>query len=270
MRSSARIRMGTEVLRFSSESPDLIALLRKNYSSFLCSDKPGLDVVLKRNQKKMFSKGTKMVYSEPEKTLSITGKYSYGKYWLQKNKMVFWVGKENEVFSEFIHSLCVLFGFYMAGKRKGLLLHASGLINKKEAILFSGPSGSGKTFLARYYKSKPSFRFMNDERILLQIINGQVYAFSTIFSGKEELRPQNYGSKLKRLYFLKYSRENKALNRNRMFCLIKPLENSLLSSYLVMNSSLSKMTDFKKNYFVLLSDLSSKANFSELRRKKQV
>lgn len=68
-------------------------------------------------------------------------------------------------------------------KRKALILHASYIICKGEAILFTAPSGTGKTTQAELWKETLGAEIINGDRVILRMAGGQLRAYGLPFSG---------------------------------------------------------------------------------------
>lgn len=70
----------------------------------------------------------------------------------------------------------------------GMMLHASCVVYDGLAYLFSAPCGTGKsTHTSLWLQRFPGSYILNDDKPALRIINGEVYAFGTPFSGKTDL-----------------------------------------------------------------------------------
>ncbi len=66
----------------------------------------------------------------------------------------------------------------------GVMLHASCVEYKGKAYLFSAPSGTGKsTHTHLWIRYLPGSRIINDDKPALRLINNNVYAFGTPWSG---------------------------------------------------------------------------------------
>lgn len=70
----------------------------------------------------------------------------------------------------------------------GMMLHASAVIKDGYAYLFSAPSGTGKsTHTEQWLKAFPDARIINDDKPAIRIIENEVKAFGTPWSGKTDL-----------------------------------------------------------------------------------
>lgn len=71
------------------------------------------------------------------------------------------------------------------GWRRHLLLHASAVEKDGKALIMTGASGSGKSTLAAMLGHK-GWRFMGDEFVLIDLVNGQAVPFPRMISLKNE------------------------------------------------------------------------------------
>lgn len=72
-------------------------------------------------------------------------------------------------------------------KFDGMMLHASCVEYDGKAYLFSAPSGTGKsTHTHLWLKYLPGTRIINDDKPALRIIDSEIYAFGTPWSGKTD------------------------------------------------------------------------------------
>lgn len=91
---------------------------------------------------------------------------------------------------------------------KGIMLHASCIIYEGQAYLFSAPSGTGKsTHTQIWMKVFPGSFILNDDKPAIRIIENQIYAFGTPFSGKTDLN-RNEMYPIAGIAFINRSKEN--------------------------------------------------------------
>jgi hypothetical protein len=75
----------------------------------------------------------------------------------------------------------------MAIRQGYFALHASAIIYQDEALLFSAPSGVGKSTHAELWQMHlPKIEYLNDDKPLLSIEDGILYALGTPWCGKTE------------------------------------------------------------------------------------
>jgi hypothetical protein len=93
-------------------------------------------------------------------------------------------------------------------RHHGLEIHASGVILKGKAVLFSGDSGAGKTTLARLYASSGHrSRILSDDRIALRRSRSGFDAFGTPWHGSGRFASAE-GRPLGALFFITQAGEN--------------------------------------------------------------
>lgn len=100
-------------------------------------------------------------------------------------------------------------GFYNEVLRHGgIVLHSSCVEKDGKAYLFSAKSGTGKsTHTHLWLEELPNTRIINDDKPLLIIRNGQIYACGTPFSGKTD-ENINECVPVRAIVFLHRSKEN--------------------------------------------------------------
>ena len=90
----------------------------------------------------------------------------------------------------------------------GMLLHASAVFKDGYAYLFSAPSGTGKsTHTSLWLKNFPDAKILNDDKPALRIIDGEVKACGTPWSGKSNLNV-NICLPIAGICFLERSQDN--------------------------------------------------------------
>lgn len=91
----------------------------------------------------------------------------------------------------------------------GFMLHASAVVYKDMAFLFSAPSGTGKsTHTQLWLKAFDGAYILNDDKPAIKLTEGKAYAFGTPFSGKTDLNV-NRGVPIKGICMVVRAAENK-------------------------------------------------------------
>lgn len=100
--------------------------------------------------------------------------------------------------------LQVLLIHYLARTEKGVLLHATGLQDEEEGLLFYGRTQSGKSTLARLWARHSQAHLFNDDRILLRKEGSRFLIYATPWNGdfKEYPEGKNGSAELTRAFFL--------------------------------------------------------------------
>lgn len=94
----------------------------------------------------------------------------------------------------------VLYSNWLA-LRGDLILHASGVILRDEAVIFLGNSGAGKSTLAADLKTAHNLTILGEDQIILRKIGGAFIAFGTPWHEAPE-RCDSRGAPLGKLFFL--------------------------------------------------------------------
>ena len=97
---------------------------------------------------------------------------------------------------------------YALYQRREVVLHASGIIDNDEAILFIGKSGFGKSSLSASFKSN---KFISEDAIMIKKNNGEYTAYPS--SPFLKLDP-NIVENLDLSYLRKFKLKNDRLNRS--------------------------------------------------------
>ncbi len=97
-----------------------------------------------------------------------------------------------------IHLLC---------RDQGLLLHACGIVDRGEGILFCGMSGGGKSTLANIWKDQAGNIVLSDDRVIVRMIAGDLTAFGTPWHGQAGHSSPETGQ-LRRIFFIEHAEKN--------------------------------------------------------------
>jgi hypothetical protein len=76
----------------------------------------------------------------------------------------------------------MLFIYYLA-PRRGLLVHAAGLVADGRALILPGVSGAGKSTLAQQFLARRGSSLLSDDRIIVREMEGRYVAFGTPWPG---------------------------------------------------------------------------------------
>lgn len=93
--------------------------------------------------------------------------------------------------------------------RRGLHIHALGIVSEGRALVFCGVSGAGKSTLAELWKKK-QVRILSDDRISIRKKDGKVWAYGTPWHGDARISlPEK--APLDAIYFIVHGKENRIL-----------------------------------------------------------
>lgn len=115
--------------------------------------------------------------------------------------------------------------------RNGCIIHSSGLVYKDSGLVFVGHSEAGKSTIVKIFKNKAEI--LCDDRVIIRRKPDNFYVYGTWSHGEVSDVSAGKG-KLKALFFLKKSKENKIeplenkkeITTNILDCIVKPLVTS--------------------------------------------
>lgn len=90
----------------------------------------------------------------------------------------------------------------------GIMLHSSAVVYENNAYLFSAPSGTGKsTHTSLWLEVFAGSYILNDDKPAIRVVDGNIYAYGTPFSGKTDLNV-NEKRPIKGICFIERSKDN--------------------------------------------------------------
>jgi hypothetical protein len=95
---------------------------------------------------------------------------------------------------------------YLAQK-KGVILHACGIVIEDRGILFLGESGSGKSTLARMWDQVNGVDILSDDRVIVRKLGREFRVYGTPWHGEAAFGSPRE-TRLKRIFFLSHGKEN--------------------------------------------------------------
>jgi hypothetical protein len=100
----------------------------------------------------------------------------------------------------------VLFLNLLAGGR-GVLLHASGIGDRGQGLMFCGASGAGKSTLTRLWQEHPEAIVLNDDRIIVRKRAGRFWIYGTPWHGDvPAVSPRSFP--LERIFIVGHAPDN--------------------------------------------------------------
>jgi hypothetical protein len=95
-------------------------------------------------------------------------------------------------------------------ERCGLMLHACGIADGEQGMLFVGPSGAGKTTMARLWSSSGEASVLNDEYCIVRAVKGRLWLYSTPWVGSGGFC--SFGKvPLKEVFFIEHGKETECV-----------------------------------------------------------
>lgn len=95
----------------------------------------------------------------------------------------------------------------LLARRRGIILHACGVDDGGQGIVFAGPSDAGKTTLARLWNRVPGARVLGDEALVLREVGGEYRVYGTPWPGEAGLADPG-GVPLRRVFFVQHADRN--------------------------------------------------------------
>lgn len=117
-------------------------------------------------------------------------------------------GKRMIVDLPLVYPLDQLLLMYFLATRKGLLLHASGMVRRGRSFLFAGASGAGKSTISGLLAKARAGKILSDERMIVREIDGKICAFGTPWAGTAGIA-RNGSAPLAGLFFLTHGKTNR-------------------------------------------------------------
>ena len=75
----------------------------------------------------------------------------------------------------------------LLGQERGVLLHASAVIDGGEGILFNGMSGAGKSTMAGLWEGREWVTVLSDDRVIVREHHGRFWAYGTPWHGSARI-----------------------------------------------------------------------------------
>lgn len=90
---------------------------------------------------------------------------------------------------------------------RGILLHASGVIDNGRGLLFNGVSGAGKSTMATLWEGREGVTVLSDDRVIVRERDGRFWAYGTPWHGDARiLSPE--AAPLERIFVLRHAEAN--------------------------------------------------------------
>jgi hypothetical protein len=116
-------------------------------------------------------------------------------------------GGERIVDLPLVYPLDQLLLMYYLAWRKGILLHAAGMVRDGKAYLFAGASGAGKSTLSQLLAAARAGKLLSDERMIVRQVAGNLLAFGTPWAGTAGIA-RSGSAPLAGIFFLEHGKSN--------------------------------------------------------------
>ncbi|HEV2916072.1 MAG TPA: hypothetical protein VGX92_22520 [Pyrinomonadaceae bacterium] len=99
----------------------------------------------------------------------------------------------------------------LLARGRGVELHSCGVRDDSgDGYLFVGQSGAGKTTMSRLWERRIGTEIPSDDRIVLRIVDGQLWMYGTPWHGEAELSSP-ISTPLRQIFFLRHGERNELL-----------------------------------------------------------
>jgi len=125
-----------------------------------------------------------------------------------KNSKIYINTKATSSLAETEYVLIGVIFMEIALKEGFMAIHASAILYKDQAILFSAPSQTGKSTHANLWKEMfPQVSYLNDDKPLLKVVHDQVMVYGTPIAGQKAINTNQYAP-LKSIVFISQGKTN--------------------------------------------------------------
>lgn len=93
-------------------------------------------------------------------------------------------------------------------RRRGMLLHAAGVVIAGKAYLFAGASGAGKSTFSLLLAAARAGKMLSDERVIVRLVKGNWVAFGTPWAGTANIASAA-SAPLAGIFLLKHGKANR-------------------------------------------------------------
>jgi hypothetical protein len=110
-------------------------------------------------------------------------------------------------------------------RRRGMIMHASGIDDDGRGLLFVGESGAGKSTLSNLWHQQNGAAIFSDDRIILREKNGEYWMYGTPWHGEARfVSPRSV--KLEQIFFLQHDQNNAVRSLSRTDSVVEFLKAS--------------------------------------------
>lgn len=208
------INIGDVYCRVFCDSKEFLNKMINKYKFFIekkpCRNNDIVNIVIKDINETYNSKKALIVKTEAPNTFFVTYQGSSAKInSASRTAEVVLSGSNVYIFDSLLR---IILSFILL-KKKGFLLHSSGILEGKNGYVFCGVSGSGKSTISKFAGSRS---IMSDELLVLRQNGSKWCVFSTPFNGEMKQKTRFLTGSVKKMFFLNKSRNlsEEILNNN--------------------------------------------------------
>lgn len=175
-------------------------VLRFQHSSAFQEEKnlPGVILFDTQPNWRIYYSNKKYILQTRDRTAILTPDFSSGDVYMIKNQRGF----------PFTYPLDELLMINLLAQGRGVMVHAFGVMDTDNGLLFAGTSGAGKSTIANLWKDKKDVTVLSDDRIIIRKIDGRFWIYGTPWHGDANVcSPEK--APLEKIFFLKHAKVNK-------------------------------------------------------------
>lgn len=184
-------------LFFTEGDPEVI--LRFRHGSAFQGDKnlPGEILFDTQPNWRLYYSNEKYIFQTRDRTAILTPNFTSGEIYITKNPRGF----------PFTYPLDEILIINLLAKGRGVMVHAFGVMDTDNGLLFAGTSGAGKSTLSNLWKDKKDITVLSDDRIIVRKIDGRFWMYGTPWHGDAKVcSPEK--APLEKIFFLKHAKKN--------------------------------------------------------------
>ncbi len=230
-----KVKVADTVISVKSKHKNLRLRIPPNYKPFITEDRPEIEIeVCKQSvpgyylKEMMFDSGTtwtlycyngkRIIRTPSAQNLSsmhqiaiLESDFQTGKIYIPQHQRRRLSGRKAPGHVHTAHVFSYPFGeilmINLLSQGRGMMVHACGITEDGQGILFIGSSGAGKSTMANLWKRKKGAVILSDDRIIVRKKKGKFWIYGTPWHGDAKVySPER--APLKKIFFLKHAENN--------------------------------------------------------------
>lgn len=146
---------------------------------------------------RLYYSNKKYIVQTRDRTAVLTPNFTSGDVYMIKNQRGF----------PFTYPLDELLMINLLAQGRGVMVHAFGVMDTDNGLLFAGTSGAGKSTLSNLWNDKKDATVLSDDRIIVRKMNGRFWIYGTPWHGDARVcSPEK--APLEKIFFLKHAEKN--------------------------------------------------------------
>ncbi len=171
--------------------------------------KNALEKLFKNKGNLIFAFSSPMTGALPYSLAVVDRRFKNGRIYLRKleDSLLTFDSNGKPLLNALEHPLDELLIANLLSQKRGLLMHACGVVYKRKGFLFAGISGAGKSTTARLWQKTKQAKILNDDRIIIRKRNSRFWIYGTPWHGDAGVY-STASAPLEKIFFLKKSSSN--------------------------------------------------------------